>query len=230
MPAIHSVSTNAELVAALKTAEQGDVISLASGNYGELTLKGQAGFDMNFAGGVAIVSADPTDPAVLSGLDIRGASNLTFLGIKFDYTFADGDRAWTRPFDINDSHNITITNSEFDGDVASGISDAEDGFGVGFGLSIRDSSGISVEDSTFTSFTGGIVTKDSQDISISGNELWDMPVCSASRFQTTTSMISAPQPRQATTLISSSFGPVAPLRPALILQSLETFWTSATGQ
>ena len=38
MPAIHSVSTNAELVAALKTAEQGDVISLASGNYGELTL------------------------------------------------------------------------------------------------------------------------------------------------------------------------------------------------
>ena len=174
MPAIHSVSTNAELVAALKTAEQGDVISLASGNYGELTLKGQAGFDMNFAGGVAIVSADPTDPAVLSGLDLRGASNLTFSGIKFDYTFADGDRAWTRPFDINDSHNITITNSEFDGDVASGISDAEDGFGVGFGLSIRDSSGISVEDSTFTSFTGGIVTKDSQDISISGNELWDM--------------------------------------------------------
>ena len=174
MPALLTISTTAGLIAALKTAQQGDVIALAPGNYGKLILKGQAGFDMDFAGGVSIVSADPTNPAVFTGLDLRGAANLTFAGVTFDYTFNAGDRAWTRPFSIRDSQNITISNSVFDGDLAAGISVAEDGFANGIALGIDDSTGIAVEESTFTTFTRGVVTSDSQDITITDNELSDM--------------------------------------------------------
>jgi hypothetical protein len=174
MPAFLTISTQADLIAALKNASQGDVIALTAGNYGKLTLKGQAGFDMGFAGGVSIVSADPDDMAVFTGLDLRGAANLTFAGVTFDYSFAAGDRAWTRPFNIQDSHNITISNSVFDGDVATGISVAEDGFANGIALGIRDSSGIAIEENRFTNFTRGVVTTDSQDIQINGNELSEM--------------------------------------------------------
>ncbi|MHC0055852.1 hypothetical protein ACT3G6_20535, partial [Actibacterium sp. D379-3] len=70
----------------LQDARAGETIRLPGGQYGWLDLDGQ-----RLARDVTIASADPSDPAVFSSVYIRGATNLTFDGILFDYTFQEGD-------------------------------------------------------------------------------------------------------------------------------------------
>lgn len=174
MSVTHSVSDTATLMTALRHAGTGDVILLAAGDYGTLVLKGQAGLDMTFAGGITIAAAGTAGAAVFTGLDLRGAANLTFDGITFDYRYTAGDPSWTRPFSITDSQNITITNAVFDGDVVSGVSAAVDGYANAYGLSVSDTQGFVLSNSTLSSFVRGVIISNSRDVTIRANDIADM--------------------------------------------------------
>ena len=168
------VSSTDTLTTALQTAQAGDRIELAGGVYGQLTLKQKANFNVDFPDGVVIASADPADPAVFAGIDLRDVQNLTFGGVTFDYTYAVGDPVWLRPFMVQDSTNVHFHDVTFAGDTPQGVSVEADGFGTGIGLSVRSSTDISVTDSVFTSFHRGLVISDSGDITLTGNEITDM--------------------------------------------------------
>ena len=171
MPEPIIVSSLLQLYDALASATGGETILLNGGDYGNMFLGTKTKFDITFPSNVTIASADPGNPAVFSGLDIRGAANLTFDGIKFDYEFTSGDQIWLRPFSVSGASNITIRNSTFDGDVAEGVSKVSDGYGFAIGLSFRGSTGVSLENNEFFDFHRGIVIGESADVTVRGNDV-----------------------------------------------------------
>lgn len=173
MTKLFTVSNAEELMGALASVQGGDTIELAAGNYNELSLiAGKMDFDVLFSSEVTLRSADPTKPAVLSGLNIQGVSNLTFDGLMFDYDFNSADPVHIKPFSISGgSDHITIKNSVFDGDLANGISDKADGYGHGTGLNVRDASNISIEGNEFYNWQRGAVFADIETLSVTENNV-----------------------------------------------------------
>ncbi|WP_372836929.1 right-handed parallel beta-helix repeat-containing protein [Puniceibacterium confluentis] len=172
MPSTITVSSLSDLHTALAQAQGGETILLQGGSYGDLFLGARSGYDLTFPDTVTIASADAANPAVFSSLDVRDTTNLTFDGLIFDYTFASGDPIWKRPFSLSDSSNITIRNATFDGDLASGVSAVDDGQGYGIGLSVRNTTGVTVENNTFFDFTRGLVITESGEVTVQGNDLY----------------------------------------------------------
>lgn len=170
------VSTLEELYAALTDleGEGGATILLAPGEYGELVLSLGSKFDYTFQENITIASADPENPAVFDGMMIAYAENITLDGLFFDYSYSDGDPNYTASFHVKFSNNVTISNSTFDGELASGISEIDDGYGWGNGLQITNSSNVSLENNTVYDFTKGFVINGSTDISITDNELYGL--------------------------------------------------------
>ncbi len=168
------VTNAAELTQALAAATGGETIVLAAGNYGRLAMIDSLSVEFDFASNVTIRSEDPAAPAVVTGLDMRGASNITFDGITFDYTFNAGDPIHHRPFNVTNSENITIRNATFDGDVAEGVSPVDDGYGYALGLGIRGSTGVTVENSEFFNFHRGLSVLESSNVTVRGNDVHSM--------------------------------------------------------
>ena len=167
-----TVSNLSDLYSALSKATGGEKILLAQGDYGNFALNAKTKFNIDFPSNVTIASANPDKPAVFSGLDLRSVSNLSFDGVTFDYTYKTGDSLIKRPFSIEDgSKNIAIRNSTFDGDVAKGLSEASDGFGSGFGLAVRSSSGITVENNEIFGFYRGLTVGWGTDVIVRGNDI-----------------------------------------------------------
>lgn len=174
MANVFSVSNSEDLMNALASATGGDTIELAGGDYGDLFLKdGKPDFDVTFDTEVTIRSANADQPASFSGMDLRGVSNLTFDGLVFDYQFSQDDPSWIRPFQVgHGSSDITIRNSVFNGDLASGISEIDDGYGYGIGLSVRSASNISIENNEFFNWLRGAVYSQTENLSVVGNEVY----------------------------------------------------------
>ena len=173
MANIYSVSTEKDLMSALASAKGGDTIELAGGDYGDLTLAdGWTDFNVKFETPVTIRSADVELPASFSSLELRGVSNLTLENLVFDYEFDETDAIWVKPFQVlGDSNNIIIRNSVFDGDLASGLSDIDNGYGYGIGLNVRDSSNISVENNEFFNWHRGALYTETDNLSVTNNEV-----------------------------------------------------------
>jgi len=166
-----TVSSLQGLYSALAKAKGGETIALAGGDYGKMLLAAKSGFDITFPSNVTITSANPNNPAVFSGIDIRGAANLTFDGMVFDYTFAPGDKIYSRPFSVSGGENITIRNSTFDGDVARGVSSVDDGYGFAIGLSVRGTSNVIIDGNEFSNFHRGMSITESRNITVTDNDL-----------------------------------------------------------
>jgi hypothetical protein len=171
MSNIITVSTQAELLNALSSCGGGDTILLKAGNYGDLNLVDKPKFDLNFSSTVTIAAADPNDPPTVTKLDLRGAENLAFDSILFDYTYQEGQQLWTKPFAVSGSQNISFTGCTFDGDVASGLTAVDNGFPTGFGLNVSSTVGITVEDCEIVNFYRGVVVSNSDDVAITNNDL-----------------------------------------------------------
>lgn len=173
MANIYSVSTAEELMNALASAKGGDTIELAGGDYGNLTLRGDIA-NFSFDSAISVVSADPDNQAVFSGLAVKNASNITFENLIFDYEYSDGDAGWLRPFKVWESNNITFSNSTFSGDVAQGVSNIYDGYGTGYGLAITKSQDITIENSIFETWGKGFIIDEVNGLQVVGNEISDI--------------------------------------------------------
>lgn len=171
MPTTIHVSTRAELVAALQAAQGGEQILLRPGNYGSLSLITRGSVDMNFGRTVTVKAADPKNPPVINKLDIRGASNLHFENITFDYQFRNGDPLHEKPFHVMNGNNISFSHSSFKGDVAQNMTAADNGYPTGFALHVRNSNNVNVTDNVIEGFYRGIVVNNGNDITVARNEL-----------------------------------------------------------
>ena len=168
------------LLAAVKTAADGDVILLNSGSYRSVNLSG-----IQINGNVTIKSIDVTNQATFLDLTVKGASGLTFQDIKFApqsvdrmYTFnvtnssnihfagievfgPAGDAGYkSSPFMIRGSENVTVENSEF--------------HHLWHGVSILDNSNVKMTGNFFHDIrTDGIRGGGTSNLVISGNYMTD---------------------------------------------------------
>ena len=151
-----AVSDAAGLNRALRVAEAGDHLILAPGEYGVLDLWPQGPADPRFGGPVTLRGADPAQPPVLTGLRLTAARNLAFEEILFAFRAAPGQLE-VRPFQVNHSSDIVFVRVEFRGSDARGIGPVDDGFPAGYGLSVRKSDRVTVEESRIHGFLRGLV-------------------------------------------------------------------------
>lgn len=165
------VSSTAELMAALEAADGSTTILMEGGAYGDLSLSAEQQPFAVFSAEVTIKSADPGNPASFSGMDLNGVQNLTFDAITFDYQAESGAEVWLRPFNVENSSQITIRNSTFDGDLAEGLGVAEDGYGTGTGLRVKESSQITVENNEFYNFKTGVGFAQVTDLNFTDNDI-----------------------------------------------------------
>ncbi len=170
-PADLTVSDAAGLRDALREAQGGETIALAPGDYGTLTLSGLAP-----SAPVTLRSAEPSDPARLSGMTLRGVSKLRLEGLVLDYAYEPGTRpTGARPFQILGGSDIAIVDSTFEGDMASGTgSAADDGYAAGTGLFARWTRGLEIRGSLFTGWFRAAVLREIDDLAVVGNRITDI--------------------------------------------------------
>ena len=168
-----TVSNATGLMSALAGATGGETIQLQPGNYGRLALwNGRETFVNNYTSPVTITSANPDDLAFFTSVSLDGVKNLSFDSIKFDYTAAAGAVDWTRPFNVESCAGISIANSVFDGDLASGRGENFDGYGTGYGLSFRDAANISITDNVFFNWARAGLFGSVNNLNVVGNEIF----------------------------------------------------------
>lgn len=160
------------LSSALSKAAAGDVLLLAPGDHDALRLSGVFGTPDR---PVILRSADPANPARFSRLDLNAVEHLAFEDLVFDYRFTPGDNPGKlRPFQVHKSKGIRFSRVLFDGDRAQGTNSAADGFGAAFGLSLRWARDIQIENATFRTFFRGMVTGQSQGITLRDSDFYGM--------------------------------------------------------
>ena len=155
-----SVSNPSELGAALGSADAGDTIRLAGGDYGTLSLNAARMPRLKFADTVTIASADPNRPAVFDKLDLQGIRNVTLDGLDFEWSAENG---WS-PFRISGVSDVDIRNARFDGEPASG-------YGRGTGLLTRNSTDVTIEKSEFVGFLRGMEFFNMEDLEVLQNNV-----------------------------------------------------------
>ena len=156
------------LAAALDAATAGSVLALAAGDYGALVLKEKGG---DAGAPITLRSADPTAPAIFSSMDLRGVNHLVLEQLTFNYTFSPEDKSNLRMFQMSGGTDITIKDSLFDGDLAVGVSAEDDGYPTGFGLSVRDMAGVTLQGNEIRDFFRGLVISESSDVVVKGNDV-----------------------------------------------------------
>lgn len=160
----YTVSSATELQAVLNGASGGDVIELAAGDYGNLSLR-----RLNFESEVTVRSANADDPAVFNTINVTSSSHITFDSVFIDFTPTENTVEWDSAFRAAQGvSNITLRNSKVEGgDSIAGVSpDSEPGeqgalgiLGKPIGRAITASgANIVIENNEITHFKNGIVT------------------------------------------------------------------------
>ena len=154
-----TVNNSTALVSALKAAQAGDVIKLASGDYANFTLN-----NLSFSGaGVTITSADPLNEAKLNGFTIIGGTGMTFKGLELVV-----DPTVTNPYQVLTSSNMTFDNLNVHGTLDNNAANDSNGF------LIRGSQNVTVRNSEFHELRTGVTHGDDTNITIQGNQFHDI--------------------------------------------------------
>ena len=181
MPTIIPAASPAELISVLQTVTGGETIRLSGGNYGVLSLTHGTGITLGFIETVTLSAADPAHPPVFSGMVLHDVTNLSFEDVSFKYTHIPDRPVFEKPFRLIGALDICFNRCLFDGDMApqeptqhaqGGLGKTKIGYPVGFGLDITRSVGITLEDCTIRRFLRGLLVQDSDDITLSGNDLY----------------------------------------------------------
>ena len=149
----------AELTAALGVAKAGDRILLQEGNYSNVQLK-----NLVFGSAVTITSADPGQPATLTGLTVSNSQGLVISNLHLDFS-----APWTVwNAQILSSKDITLANLSIHGSLNGTPADDQSG------ILIRSSSGVRVTGSEFQQLDHGISLTDSSDVRVDNNRMHDL--------------------------------------------------------
>ena len=152
------VSSAAELMVALESAQGGDTILLAEGDYGAVALNG-----LGFASDVTLLSETPQG-AVFDSLEIRDSAHLVIDGVHVDHP-TDGGRGAALVDITGSSEHITFVNSEVNGSLDSSF-DGAYGIRVHTGTSFID-----VSDNYVHNVRHGAVFFGTTDLTVSGNNV-----------------------------------------------------------
>lgn len=169
-----TVSSTQDLISALGRATGGETILLAPGDYGRLALTMAAGIDLTFPSNITIAAADSTNPPVFSEVVLRDVTNLSFRDITFDYTYQAGQPLWYRPVEVEGGANIAFDGCRFDGDVAYGMTAADNGFATGIGLGLTSVQGVRVEGCDISGFFRGLIVDNCDQVVVRGNDVHDI--------------------------------------------------------
>lgn len=174
-----SVANASALLSALRTAQGGDTILLAAGDYGDVDLS-----RLNFASEVTIRSADAAAPACFTGLDIANARNIRIDSIALRFMPTETTYAWSSAINIRGSSDITIANSVMQGGPSiNGVPasatelDATGnvlGMPTGRAASVTGSSNITFTRNDISAFHKAIVLSDVDGITISDSDIHDL--------------------------------------------------------
>jgi Ca2+-binding RTX toxin-like protein len=155
-----TVNSGSTLNSALNSAHGGDTILLAPGTYTGVSLNG-----LNFASNVTVASANPNAEAVISGLTVKSSSGVIFQNLEL---YADPNKTQYWAFTVNNSSNIAFNHLNVHGSLDNNpANDAE-------GLSINNSSNITVSNSEFQQLSLAISPTNSNNIKIVGNYIHDI--------------------------------------------------------
>ncbi|MHB8530401.1 MAG: right-handed parallel beta-helix repeat-containing protein, partial [Caulobacteraceae bacterium] len=114
---------------------------------------------------VTITSADPANPAVLTGMYVRGAKGLTFSNL----VFSTAGSADAFPFRVYNSHRITLTDLSVHGAIGNNNPNYDQS-----GLMLNGNTKITVSNSEFQWLRNGIGEMNNTGITISNNSIHDM--------------------------------------------------------
>lgn len=156
------VKNQTELDAALKVAKGGETIKLLAGTYTSVALNNR-----NFASNVTITSADPGNPATIQRVALNGSSNITFQGLTLARQLAPTDPDYTQLHNVTGSSNIV-----FDSVRISGGS-GDPSLSVGWGLFVRDSSNVTLKNSTIDHMALGLEVMNTTGMTIKDNTISD---------------------------------------------------------
>ncbi|MCG7522417.1 LamG domain-containing protein [Ruegeria sp. Ofav3-42] len=150
-----NVSNASQLLSALSSAQGGDTIVLASGNYGSVDLK-----NLSYNSMVTVKSANPDKPAFFSNLDVDNVSHLRIDSIEVGDS-GNGSQA-SRVVSITNSDNVEFLNSE-----VHGLED-NDYFGH-YGIYANGNTDIKISGNYVHDVKNGLVIYPNQGIEISDN-------------------------------------------------------------
>lgn len=173
------VSTSAQLTAALSVARGGDMIRLASGNYGDVSISGKI-----FASDVTITSKDPAHAATFNTLTVKGSSNIDFVGVDVEFKPTMATVSFSSAVMIDGSKGIEFTGGTVHGGPSvngvAATSTTGDATGnvlgqpTGRGFTIQNSSDVTIEHTDLSAFDRGIVLVTSNGVNITHNEIHDL--------------------------------------------------------
>jgi hypothetical protein len=143
------VSTLAELNSALKMATGGETILLKAGvNFGSLNMPYGVKPDHTYTSTVTIKSEDVHNQAIFDQIGLNGVQNLTIDSIKIETPLT---QAYGAAFTVGNSSNITLKNSDLDGNMPMGVVARAQISGT----DIRGSDHITLDGNTFHNFLTG---------------------------------------------------------------------------
>lgn len=177
-----TVSTAAELQAAIASAQSGDIIALSGGNYGNVRIPGAG-----FPGNVTITAADPKDRPVFNTIYLDHVSGITFDRIKVQFTPTASTKVYEPAVTVETSSDVTFTRCTVTGGNAvngidpstvpgPGVFDSTGnvrGFPTGIAIAAYNSQDIAVTGSNISKFNVGISLSNSDRVEIRGNEIHD---------------------------------------------------------
>ncbi|MCE7798306.1 right-handed parallel beta-helix repeat-containing protein [Sphingobium sufflavum] len=152
-----SVSNDVQLAAAIAKATGGDTILLASGTYAKITITNK-----DYSSAVTITSANPSDPAIVKNIAVKGSTNLVFSNLDLPASEAQG----SSNFLVLNSANVAFDHVNVHG-TDKGISDVSP-------FMLRGSTNVSVTNSEFSNVQHGISFLDNDGMTLTGNSFHDL--------------------------------------------------------
>lgn len=158
-----TVSSTAELTAALASMALGGTIKLAPGNYGHFRIG-----KFNPSATVTLRALNPNRPPVFTSLRIKRASRLRFEKIRFRGPLLPGQAHHVPIIDVRQAQHIAFRNCEFQGS-ADGNHENDP-----YGLWVTSSDNIEVFRSSFHDLTRGAIFVGVRNLRIFGSRFFDI--------------------------------------------------------
>lgn len=170
------VQSSAELRDAFASANDGDVIKLAPGDYGSTLLR-----DRDFNTDVTITSADSGNRAVFDdSLEFNNVSGVTVEDIDIEAS-GIASSAWTSRLQVVRSEDVTLRDISLEGHIptsseesSGGRLDPHEGYGYENGMRLRWSENVTLEDIEFSNVRQALAIGDSNNTTISNVNVHDV--------------------------------------------------------